>query len=532
MSRTSYLFRRGDVLTFRISVPVDLRSIVGVREITKTLHTSDRCEAVPIALEYAAIAKRLFFDLRAGKVDFDKALEYVRLQRLRLEHQAKIEQRDTEHADEIKKIKQEAQRDKLRDHIKIREQQAQLDGFREAMATLSGMAAASPAAVIESPSERVQNRQDKVPTLRTVVDDFFREYPKGKKVAMLQKHRTVLPMFLEVVGDKPVADITQADVNEFFELVLSLPPHWKNACRRLNVTIRDLAEMDHDETISPKTLKESYKASVRLFLEKKVKPNSQDRVFPAGLTVKEIKYGDGGREVGEHKQRAFKPNELKRLFEGPEMQAFAADKSMAHCYWLPHVGLCTGARVNEICQINPQTDVLQDVESGIWYFWMTAETPADDGVTKSIKTGDSRRVPLHPKLVELGFLDYVKGLRDAGEKRLFPQWSVYSTRASGKAEKWFRQFLRDTGLRDETKGATLTGMHAFRHTLLSYGVLQKMDLTCITGHEIHRKNPVGIKGAAVGYLDESLLCGMNLLDAKALLDQLDYGINFHKVSHS
>lgn len=59
-----YLLRRGDTLSFRIAVPCDLRTLIGGRELTKTLRTADKRIAVPIALEFAATAKRLFNDLR------------------------------------------------------------------------------------------------------------------------------------------------------------------------------------------------------------------------------------------------------------------------------------------------------------------------------------------------------------------------------------------------------------------------------------------------------------------------------------
>lgn len=47
---------------------------------------------------------------------------------------------------------------------------------------------------------------------------------------------------------------------------------------------------------------------------------------------------------------------------------------------MPHIGLFTGARVNEICQVNPQTDTRE--EDGIWYFSITDETEGDERVKK------------------------------------------------------------------------------------------------------------------------------------------------------
>jgi hypothetical protein len=62
--RLPYLQRRNDTLFFRISVPPDLRHIFGGREITKSLKTSDKCLAFPVALSLAAKTKQTFNELR------------------------------------------------------------------------------------------------------------------------------------------------------------------------------------------------------------------------------------------------------------------------------------------------------------------------------------------------------------------------------------------------------------------------------------------------------------------------------------
>jgi integrase len=374
--------------------------------------------------------------------------------------------------------------------------------------------------------DQPQARQSvSIPTFKMVVDAFLESYRKDKKPAMFKKHRPVLTMFLEVVGNKPVNDIKQADINKFFSLLHKLPPRWQDECRRRKLTVKQLAELDHPETLGPKSFDDTYKASVRSFL-KVAKRDWQDQGFPTTLTTDGNEY-QGDREEGENHQRAFTHAELERLFCGMEMQRFAADAALAHCFWLPHIGLFTGARVNEICQLNPQTDIVKDPETGVSYFWITTETEADSRIIKKVKTGDSRKVPIHKKLVELGFLAYVERVKASGSKLIFPAWEPVNSRASGNAEKWFRQFLRDTNLRNETPKAMILGMHAFRYTLLTYGAMQKppLSLFCISGHA-QEEAPIHATGAGKGYLTLSLLSSLN--ERGALLDQLDYGLNLIK----
>ena len=68
-------------------------------------------------------------------------------------------------------------------------------------------------------------------------------------------------------------------------------------------------------------------------------------------------------------------------------------------YWIPLIGIYTGMRLNEICQL-----YVDDVKylNRIWYFRLTNERS-----DQSLKNKQSKRlVPIHPKLIELGFIDF------------------------------------------------------------------------------------------------------------------------------
>lgn len=104
-------------------------------------------------------------------------------------------------------------------------------------------------------------------------------------------------------------------------------------------------------------------------------------------------------------QRAIRPEELKKLFNHTKMKKYAENPETAHYCWLPLIGFYTGARINEVCQLNPAEDIKQDSATGIHYFHFTDEGGTAEGVDKSIKTNSSLRiVPIHSKLIELGYL--------------------------------------------------------------------------------------------------------------------------------
>lgn len=304
------------------------------------------------------------------------------------------------------------------------------------------------------------------PTPALMLSEVVRHFLSKQRedAPMFKKFKGGTALLLEVLGDRPVSSLKQREVDDFFSLICKLPPRWSDKKRQLGKTACELAAMDWEKCINRKTFEDSYMAALRPFFIH-ARRVFGDQGFPPSLTTEGIKY-QGGREGGENKQRAIRLNELKRLFEGAEFAAFASDPAQEHCYWLPLLGLFTGARVNELCQLNPQCDIRE--EHGVWLLDITEESETDTRVRKSVKNAPSRRkVPIHSTLLGLGFLRYVQRMKEQGAALLFPQWPPVKGRASGKAEKWFRWLLESLRLRDETPKQRLVGFHALRSTLLS-----------------------------------------------------------------
>lgn len=250
-----------------------------------------------------------------------------------------------------------------------------------------------------------------------------------------------------------------------------VPPHIRSACLRLSWSARLALNV--------------------WCLTSKVKPCA---------TLEGIRY-TGNRKASDFKQRALKSEELKRLFQGEELQEFAANAKRVQQFWLPVLCLYTGARINEVAQINPQVDVRQEAKSGVWYLLITEDTESHEVVEKSVKTGATREAPLHRHLLELGFLEFVEKIRQTGATVLFPLWPPCCGRASVNTGKWFSRFLRKIGLHgtENEAGKALHGAHLFRHTLLTYGSKAKRNLRCISGHAELSDNPV-----ADGYEDDTI----------------------------
>jgi integrase len=121
-------------------------------------------------------------------------------------------------------------------------------------------------------------------------------------------------------------------------------------------------------------------------------------------------------------------------------------------YWIPLIALYTGARMTEIGQLQV-SDIRQ--ESSYWYFDIS-----NDAEDASIKTDSSRRrVPIHPELIRLGFLEYVSQQK----KELFPFLvPTAQGRLMGDFSRWWGR--REQGRKIIGINNSKLTFHSFRHT--------------------------------------------------------------------
>ena len=142
-------------------------------------------------------------------------------------------------------------------------------------------------------------------------------------------------------------------------------------------------------------------------------------------------------------------------------------------FWIPLIGCYSGMRLNEICQLYVD-DVLQ-VE-GIWCFSING---AKDKRLKN--TASERMLPVHPKLVELGFLEHCEKIRKTAAPRLWTNltWMDVHGYSNGFGS-WYQRFNRKYVTDDPKKV-----FHSFRHlvtdTLKQAGVQDSLIAELI-GH--------------------------------------------------
>ena len=233
-----------------------------------------------------------------------------------------------------------------------------------------------------------------------------------------------------------------------------------------------------------------------------------DRVNPfSGLRLREKVRAD-------KKQDPFSKEELKKLFcLSPE---YGQDTHRhAHHFWIPLIGLYTGARLEEICQLL-KTDIIN--RDGYWCLDIKEHDAPD---LKSVKQGERRIVPLHPFIInDLKFINYFMSI-DESEIRVFHKLNRVNNRWGHAFGQWFGKFKKRCGIEAPARKKTF---HSFRHTLINFckqNDIAEKHTSEFVGHR-NRKITYGVYGKQ--FKPQKLY--------KEIVAKLNYGIDLSHLKNS
>jgi integrase len=303
--------------------------------------------------------------------------------------------------------------------------------------------------------------------LSELVEEFcrWRQMEKPANETTQRRFTQYLSTMLRILGDK---DITLYTHNDLLGLKAKLFRWPKNVNKKKKYEGKSVAEifaMPIEEYLDKRTINTNYMGKIASVFS---------YAYIHGKIDREIsKYLVTSLTAAEKKARKRPPynyDDLKIIFNN-----LPFDNSQPHLAWVPLIATYSGARQGEICQL-----LVTDIKEykGIHYMHITEED--DDGnIVKNVKNESSKRlVPLHPTILDMGFLDFVNKKNKEGKVVIFATkgkkpltGQYYSKRYQDFNNMYFK--------------GTKKVFHSFRHTVhneLKQNGVQSDLYHSITGH--------------------------------------------------
>lgn len=442
----SYLqLSRHSIFYCRIAVPESLRPLVRRRELRRSLNTRCRREAVLRCREILLKAQLLFMEALDGK---PPCLEL------------------------LKGSWSGAGEDSHSWAVWLRQQlpsavtgskSAQSPGGRAAKATHS-------------------SAKSKAPKVSQVLSEMtLQQQAQGVSAKTLGDKAAVVRLFVGMVGDLPIDCITRADAQAFKVKAAKLPPRINGKPERYPVS-----KGEAEKVITLTTLNNYVKMLAALFSFAVKVGYCYINPFVGMKTVT--------RKKASQERAVFSAADLSKLFKSPAYAS--ADDDRPHKYWLPLLGLYTGARLNELCQLYlDDVAVVNDLD---------CLHIRDQRPDQRLKTVASERLlPIHSRLKALGFLEYVQKQRAAGHERLFPELTKHAMHGYGHSpSKWFAKLRERLGFKGQGQKKDF---HSFRHTVADHLKQQDVSEALVAGLLGHQSQGITFSRYGKDYRPEVLL---------------------------
>ncbi|WP_156900653.1 site-specific integrase [Maridesulfovibrio bastinii] len=498
---------------FRAKIPVDLQEVYGKKEITYSLRTANYQEALEktriasVKLDQEFAEKRRQRDAEAvdklSEIEVERITAIWRHEALQADEESRInglsptefqswddaitfayvEARESLATGNLNRISVEL--DDLLDQIGMKVakgsevyKQLAYALLKAKVETLEALKARHEGRVVKTPPESAlpvtvtpMDTDKNDPTITQVHAMWAEEHLAADGPEKTVKDfGTYVRRFVELHGDLPVSQITKKHVRDYKDAMLKYPS--RRVGKLKDMTVPQLLEYvrEHPDTpvISPRTVNDRALGAIGAVLGW-AESNDYIETNPAsGVKVKAMK-------VKRTARLPYSVEDLNTIFRFPiytendRPQAGAGEAAK----WLPLLAAFTGARLEELGQLTLD-DIRED--QNIKYLDMST---LDEG--KRRKTESSkRRVPIHSKIIELGFLDYVEEIKKSGRKRLFPYLASSGEKRTASWSKWWGRYARKYGGFDKLKV-----FHSFRHAFkdgLREGGVQEEVSDALTGH--------------------------------------------------
>jgi integrase len=321
------------------------------------------------------------------------------------------------------------------------------------------------------------------PTTSEQISNCAKKYYARKKVEGvrekgIQSDKSVIDEFVEIVGDIGFASVTKKEVSHYIDVQTKLPSNRNKKIEYRDLTIKEVMELNlsQKETQTPQNINKRI-GKLSVFANWGVRQGLINNNPFSGMKFLLKKQPN--------KRQPFNNKDL-RIILNPETyfkwtiefkHPFRKGRVIYNMpyYWIFLVGIFSGMRTNEIAQLRTQ-DIKK--EKNIWFMYVS------ESEETKVKTENAiRKVPIHPQLTELGFVDYVGNVKRKKKDRIF--WELKQERdgyAGNLSRHYNERFLRAVGVWEKI----VKVLYCTRHTFINKLYSEKVDenvIKVLVGHE-------------------------------------------------
>lgn len=346
-------------------------------------------------------------------------------------------------------------------------------------------------------------------TLRELIDRFFAN-PKRRNLdpETRNNYTASFRILTNTLGEEtPLHRIARDHLLAVQDVIIKLPPRSGTTPRYAGMHFAGIAEAAEKERAEGKAVPYLRKGTRNNYLR------NLGTLFAYAVTERKMDFNPAQdltltlpRDQKEEKKATFTDGELRAMFP--------RSYRLEGLNWLPVLMLYHGLRPDEAAQLDTD-DIAED--DGVWVIDVKEDAEVtDQGELKKEKTlkttFSARRIPLHQKVLDLGFLNYWRSRQQAGERKLFairrsPRFGYWEA-----IRKDFTAWLVAVG----AKRPTATP-HCLRHNWLTaiFPVASEATRRLLGGWTLGKEADVDI------YLDRGRL---DLKPLKAELDRVQFDI--------
>ncbi len=247
------------------------------------------------------------------------------------------------------------------------------------------------------------------------------------------ENKAIFETLVEIVGDIDLDEIDHQTADTYRATLKRLPPNMKKVPKYRGKSVRQILALKPKHILSDTSVNKYMRRISALFnwaVDRELVTKNYFRRKP----IQESRRANEKRDM-------LTTDDLAALFN-PER--FHAEADQPFKFWTPLIALYTGARQNEIAQLDG-ADVREI--HGVWCFRF---------VTAKQKKHTERIVPIHSRLLHLGIVAYAA--KQPG--RLFPELHERRDGYGQMVSKWYNRYRRRCGI----TAVRNKDFHSFRHT--------------------------------------------------------------------